>query len=170
MGETAKKEIQFFYLKLIEKNATQGRAIDRVAGALAYYIAKRDGLPHTMQEISGKLETTKWSLFKTYKGVVRKLNLRYSGCDFESLVFKCNNGLKLQERTIGRAVEILRQMNNLTNMPNVKVATALFLAGVENGEEISQRRIANVCGCSESAVRELCRVWRDRINAFMILL
>ncbi|MHA1874287.1 MAG: hypothetical protein ACTSVB_09240 [Candidatus Heimdallarchaeaceae archaeon] len=122
-------------------------------------MAKRDGLPFTMLEIAEKLETTKWSLFKTYKGLIRKLKLNYWGHDFESLVFKYNNELKLSERTIGRAVEILKQMENLSNMPNVKVASALFLASRENREEISQRRIANICGCSESAVRELSKLY-----------
>ena len=91
LSDTIKKELKFLYLKLIEEKATQGRAVDRVAGCLFYYLAKKDGLPYTMNEIAEKLDTDKWSLFKTYRGVNRILKLRCWGYEFESLIFKYNN-------------------------------------------------------------------------------
>jgi transcription initiation factor TFIIB len=95
--------------------------------------------------------------------LITELDLKVPNNDLRHYVFKVGNAVPTSEKTKRRAIELMdiiskKDKNTYTSGkdPMGLAATVLFVAGANNGENMSQREIASAAGLTSVTIR--CRL------------
>ena len=154
LNHSTTEEVKGLYFKALRKNITQGRSIERTVGCLIYYVVRTRRIPFTMKDIAQKIGVDMHSLFKSYRKIKKALGFRNIASDYSNLIAFYHGKLELAPILLNKAIghyNLLQKMN-LTNDPRVIVAFCLYTAS-----DIDRSVVCEVCGVSESAIRELER-------------
>lgn len=152
------EEVNRLYEKALDKNIVKGRRIENIVGALVYIIARNQGNPRSLDEISEAANISKRDLGKTYRYIARELDLRIVPVNPEDFIPRYSNKLGLSGETQARARKIIfdaRDEGLLSGRsPEGIVGSAIYVASLLEGEDITQRRIADEIGITEVTIRK----------------
>ncbi len=155
------EEIGAMYEKALEEGLVKGRSIEAVIGSLVYALSREYKSPRLMSEICEVSGVDKRDLGRTYRYVARKLNLRVIPAKAIDYVPRCATLLKLSDKSQVRAKQYLTQIKSEEEVsgkgPIGLAAATLYIAAIMNGEEISQRKIAEAIGVTEVTIRNRCK-------------
>lgn len=133
----------YIYRKAIDKKLSKGRTITVLVASSIYAACRCTETPRTMKDIHKVANIGKRDIHKTYRLLVRELNLKIPVVDPISCVTRIANNVDVSEKTMRFAIEILRKakLYNLSNgkAPNSLAATAMYLACIKMKEVFSQR-------------------------------
>ena len=160
-----KNEVTRIYWSLMQSGNSACFRRKNVIGSLTYYVCNREGHGTSMQEIANLVGVDRYKLFKTLKGINRKLLLPPIVPSIEGLVIKHGNELGMKPETISKAIRLSNQLkDDCMNNPLVITGTSLYLAGKENNEGISITKIRTHLKISESTIYSLKRKLKININ------
>ena len=143
------------YKKVFSMGLIKGRNIEVVTSALVYAVSRQMGLPRTIKEFCAFNDTNKRDVFRMYKFLLRTLELKCPICKPDDYLFRFANVLGHGEKVKTRALEILSRMPADNNhSPITLAAAALYVAGLENSEHRSFKKISRLLGVGEAAIRE----------------
>jgi len=164
------EEAAKLYREAARKGLIRGRSIEAVIAACVYAACRLLKVPRTLDEIAEVSRVDKKEIGKSYRFVVRHLNLTPKKLFIKptDYVNKFADELDLSERTRKRAIEILEKASELGltsgKSPAGLVAAALYIAGLLEGERRTQREVAEVARVTEVTVRNRYKELIEKLN------
>jgi len=153
MGEAIR-----MYQKVIDKKLTRGYSINAHVGSCIYASCKITETPRTMSSIANSLGIKKIEIRKSYKMMVKKLELKMPITDPVRFVAKIASEVGFGEKTRREAIKMIEQAKKtgifVGKEPRGIVAGALHVAGFKTEEPKSEKTIAEASGITVGTLIE----------------
>ena len=161
----------FIYRKALKKGIIRGRSIASMVLASLYVACRMTQTPRTLEDIAHHSPLDKKEIARCYRLLLRKLNLRAPVPNAKLKVPKIASAVGLSENTQRKAIEILREADRLRitvgKAPMGLAAAALYLACVMNGENRTQKILAEASGVTEVTIRNRYKDLKRSLNLDM---
>ena len=152
-----KKSTVKLYKEVYKKKILHGRSIIGMIAACTYYKCKEEKIPLTFQDILNESSIGPNIIKKSYKLLIRKLNLKSPNISPISLIpkFISNLGLEIEveKQVIGMLKNYLEKNPSSGKDPRGICAGALYLITKLKNIKISQKDISQVVGVTEVTLR-----------------
>lgn len=153
----------YLYRKAEKRGMIRGRTITSVLAASLNIACREVEVPKTLKEIAKASNIRLKTLSKDYRLLLTELNLKVPNNDLMHCIFKVGNALQMTEKTKRKAIELADLINKKDEHtytsgkdPMGLAATTLFIASTNNGENVTQREIADAAGLTAVTIR--CRL------------
>jgi len=147
----------YLYRKAASMNLARGRSIAPLISAALYAACRETNTPRTLDDISDAGNVSRKSLSRTYRTLVRRLDLNLNQYDTAGFVTRIANMLEVKEKTKRDALDILRKSQekelSAGKNPVAQAAASLYLASLLNGETLSQTAFSKASGVSSVTIR-----------------
>jgi transcription initiation factor TFIIB len=145
------------YRRALDENLLPGRSIEGVATASLYAAARQAGTPRSLDEIATVSRVEKDEIARTYRYVVRELNLEIQPADPVSYVPRFASELGLSDESERRARDLLetakREGIHSGKSPVGLAAAAVYAAALLTNEKVTQNEVSEVANISEVTIR-----------------
>lgn len=151
----------YIYKKALKKNLVRGRSITGLIAA-ATYIACRDmNVPCSIDQIQYLTTNVKKKTLGYYcKLLLREMHVSVDLPSPSRHISRIAKSIGLSTRVERKALEILDLVKDhemlMGKRPLSLAAATLYLASIQNGEGVSQLRIANAANLTTSTIRKRC--------------
>jgi transcription initiation factor TFIIB len=161
LPQNLKEQSALLYRKSLKMDLIRGRSIDAFVAATIYATCRQNNLPRPLREIS-KLSTREHGeIARTYRLILREMNLKMPIDDPMKFVPSIASKLNLRRDTEQMAVQILvnaKKSNSLSGKdPRGLAAAALYMACIRNEDKRIQKDVANAAGTTEVTLRNRLR-------------
>ncbi|MFC6733004.1 MULTISPECIES: transcription initiation factor IIB family protein [unclassified Haladaptatus] len=157
LPSTVRETASVIYRRALSENLLPGRSIEGVATAAVYAAARQAGMPRSLDEIATVSRVDKMELTRTYRYIVRQLNLEIKPADPESYVPRFASDLDLSDEAERRARDLLRNAKELGiisgKSPVGLAAAAVYAAALLSNEKVTQSEVSDVANISEVTIR-----------------
>lgn len=151
------EEVARLYEKALDKGLVRGRSMESVITALLYIVARKQGTPRTLDEISEASGIEKREIGRAYRYVARELGLRILPAKPQDYIPRFAGKLQLSGEVQAKARDIIekaREKDLLSGKGPTGIAAAgLYIAAVLKGEKRTQREVADIVGVTEVTIR-----------------
>lgn len=158
----------YLYRKALTKNMIRGRTISGMILAALYVACRESGVPRTMQDVSDAGNISFKNLSRHYRVFVKTLELQVDSLNPSELVSKIGTSVGISEKAQRDALDIVEMAKKKGladgKNPMSLAATALFMAGVINGESVTQDKIAKASGISAVTIRNVTKVFKNAMD------
>jgi len=161
----------YIYRKALEKGLVRGRSISALIAASLYAACRETETPRTLKDVSEAGNLKKKDISKCYRLLHQELGLKMPVVDPIQCVARIASKLGIKEKTKRYAVKVLKiaqeHEESSGKDPMGLAAAALYLASVRNGENTTQRDIAEAANVTEVTIRNRYKGLRiDQDNDF----
>ena len=157
LPEHVEKEAAVIYRRAAEKDLTIKRSIESIVVASLFIASRIYSVPKSMDEFVEASKITKKVLGKTYKLVMRELDLKMAPTDPLDFVERFGSQLNLSAKVQTNAIKMIESAKKkqlLSGLSPISVAaTTLYLAGLKQGERRTQKVVAETTGITEATLR-----------------
>jgi len=157
VSQAVKERAAYIYRKALERGLLRGRSIIGIAAASLYAAFRDTETPRTLKDIAAVENLSKKAVARDYRILLREMNLSMPVADAAKNVTRIASRVGLSERVARKAIEIIRITEereiSAGKAPMGLAASALYLAGVIEGEVKTQKEIAQAAGVTEVTVR-----------------
>jgi transcription initiation factor TFIIB len=147
----------YLYRKAQQKKLIRGRTVSGILSAAVYVACREIEAPRTLKEIASATNNKVKEISRDYRLLYFKLDLKIPNVDPMKCISKIASKVGLSEITKHHAAKILSniiaQENSAGKDPMGLAATVLYLAGMKNGENVTQALIAKAAGVTEVTLR-----------------
>ena len=168
LTERVEKEAAAIYRHCAEKGLTRARSSESIVAAALYIACKIYGIPKTMKEFEKATGLNKKLIGKTYKFIVRELDMKLGPVNPIDFLDRFRSSLEMTAKTQTKATEIIEKAleKQLTSgcSPVTIAAVSLYVAGILEKEKRTQKRVAEVSGISEVSLRNRTRDFVTRLK------
>ncbi|WP_247009393.1 transcription initiation factor IIB [Halorientalis litorea] len=157
LPENVRETASVIYRRALDEDLLPGRSIEGVSTAALYAAARQAGTPRSIDEIVAVSRVEEMEMTRTYRYVVRELNLEIQPADPESYVPRFVSDLDLSDEVERRARELLdsaRDRGILSGKSPVGLAAAaVYAAALLTNEKVTQSEVSEVANISEVTIR-----------------
>jgi transcription initiation factor TFIIB len=157
LPETVRETASVIYRRALDEDLLPGRSIEGVSTASLYAAARQAGTPRSLDEIENVSRVEKDEIARTYRYVVRELNLEIKPADPESYVPRFASDLDLSEEVERRARKLLQNAKDKGvhsgKSPVGLAAAAVYAASLLTNEKVTQNEVSEVANISEVTIR-----------------
>ncbi|MFC6835669.1 transcription initiation factor IIB [Halomarina ordinaria] len=157
LPKNVRETASVIYRRALAEDLLPGRSIEGVATSAVYAAARQAGTPRSLDEVTMVSRIDKMELTRTYRYVVRQLNLEIKPADPESYVPRFASDLDLSDEVERRARELLkgaREAGLLSGKSPVGLAAAaIYAAALLSNEKVTQSQVSDVANISEVTIR-----------------
>jgi transcription initiation factor TFIIB len=157
LPKSVRETASVIYRRALDEDLLPGRSIEGVATAALYAAARQAGTPRSLDEITTVSRVERMELTRTYRYVIRELNLEVQPADPKSYVPRIASELDLPEESERRARELLdsaREDGTLSGKSPVGLAAAaVYAASLLTNEKVTQSEVSEVSDVSEVTIR-----------------
>jgi transcription initiation factor TFIIB len=157
LPENVRETASVIYRRALEEDLLPGRSIEGVATASLYAAARQAGNPRSLDEIERVSRVGRMELTRTYRYIVRELNLEVKPADPESYVPRFVSELGLSDEVERRARDLLDSARGTEVMsgksPVGLAAAAIYAASLLTNEKVTQSQVSDVADISEVTIR-----------------
>lgn len=167
LPEIAVKEAKVIFNKCMDMGLAVGRDFVSFAYASVYASCNICEIPKTPLEVIAFSEINKKKMLRAYRILKDELKLKVEPMDPADLVPRFASRLHLQEQTMSKALELLQNVKKTSicsgKNPQTIAAACIYLAAKMQGEQVTQRDIANSVGVIEVTIRKRSREIRKEL-------
>jgi transcription initiation factor TFIIB len=157
LPENVRETASVIYRRALNENLLPGRSIEGVATASLYAAARQAGMPRSLDEVATVSRVDPMEFKRTYRYIVRELNLEVQPADPESYVGRFASDLNLSDEAEQRARELLRSAKekgiHSGKSPVGLAAAAVYAASLLVNERVTQHDVSEVANVSEVTIR-----------------
>ncbi len=157
LPENVRETASVIYRRALDEDLLPGRSIEGVATASLYAAARQAGVPRSLDEVERVSRVEKMELTRTYRYIIRELNLEVKPADPESYVPRFASDLELSDEVERRARELIeaaRQDGILSGKSPVGLAAAsVYASALLCNEKVTQSEVSEVADISEVTIR-----------------
>ncbi len=157
LSKAVHEEVGRLYEKAVTRGLVRGRSMESIITALIYAVAREQGSPRTLSELSAASGIEKREIGRAYRYVAREIGIRILPATAVEYIPRFSSLLGLSGKTQAKAKKILSDAvdEEVTSGkgPTGVAAAALYIAAVLQGERRTQRDIADVVGVTEVTIR-----------------
>ena len=165
VSQAVKERAAYIYRKALERGLLRGRSIIGIAAASLYAAFRDTETPRTLKDIAAVNNLDKKAVARDYRILLKEMDLTMPVADAARNVNRIASKVGLSEKVARRAIGIVRMTEereiSAGKAPMGLAASALYLAGVIEGEVKTQKEIAEAAGVTEVTVRNRCRELLD---------
>lgn len=147
----------YIYRKALEKGLVRGRSINALIAASLYAACRATETPRTLKDVAAVSSVKKKEIARCYRLLLRELDLKMPIMDPIKCVSRVASKAGLSEKTKRRAIEILKKAIEVRSSagkdPMGLAAAALYVACVLEGENKTQKDVAEAAGVTEVTIR-----------------
>ncbi|MGQ9680542.1 MAG: transcription initiation factor IIB [Candidatus Bathyarchaeia archaeon] len=158
---SVKEHAAFIYRKALQRDLIRGRSIDAFVAASLYAACRFNNLPRTLKRISQASTREHAEISRSYRLLLRELNLRMPIDDPMKFVPSIAAKLKVRRDTEIEAINILHKAKESQGLsgkdPRGLAAAALYMACIENNDKRVQKDVASAAGTTEVTLRNRLR-------------
>jgi transcription initiation factor TFIIB len=163
--KNVKEHAALIYRKALKEDLIRGRSIDAFVAASLYAACRFNKVPRPLKNISKASTREHSEVSRSYRLLLRELNLKMPVDDPMKFVPGIAAKLKLRHNTERHAIDILRKARKKQGLsgkdPRGIAAAALYMACIENEEKRIQKDIAAAAGTTEVTLRNRLRGLED---------
>jgi transcription initiation factor TFIIB len=157
LPESVRETASVIYRRALDEDLLPGRSIEGVATAAVYAAARQASVPRSIDELVAVSRVGEMEMTRTYRYIVRELNLEIQPADPESYVPRFVSDLELSDEVERRARELLdraREEGILSGKSPVGLAAAaVYAASLLANEKVTQSAVSAVANISEVTIR-----------------
>ncbi|ELY35340.1 transcription initiation factor IIB, partial [Halalkalicoccus jeotgali] len=157
LPKNVRETASVIYRRALEEDLLPGRSIEGVATASLYAAARQAGTPRSLDEIVQVSRIDRMELTRTYRYVIRELDLEVQPADPESYVPRFASDLELSDEAEHRARELLSNAKqsgiHSGKSPVGLAAAAVYAAALLTNEKVTQAEVSEVANISEVTIR-----------------
>ncbi len=157
LPETVRETASVIYRRALEDDLLPGRSIEGVATASLYASARQVGNPRSLDEVERVSRVDRMELTRTYRYLIRELELEIRPADPESYVPRFVSELGLGdevEREARRLIQDAREQGILSGKSPVGLAAAaIYAASLLTNKKVTQSAVGDVADISEVTIR-----------------
>ena len=157
LPENVRETASVIYRRALDEDLLPGRSIEGVSTSSLYAAARQAGTPRSLDEIANVSRVEKDEIARTYRYIVRELNLEIQPADPESYVPRFASDLELSEESERRARQLLstakEQGVHSGKSPVGLAAAAVYAAALLTNEKTTQAAVSEVADISEVTIR-----------------
>ena len=157
LSDAVVEKAAYIYRKALENKLVRGRTIHGMMGSALYAACREVETPRTIKDIAEATNIKKKEIARCYRLLLRELSLKMPVVDSVQNVARIASKAGLSEKTKRYAIEILRKAeeNKISagKNPMGLAASALYLSCVKNGEDKTQRDVAEAANITEVTIR-----------------
>ncbi|WP_436909740.1 transcription initiation factor IIB [Halosimplex marinum] len=169
LPKTVRETASVIYRRALEENLLPGRSIEGVATSALYAAARQANTPRSLDEMTAVSRVDKMELTRTYRYVVRELNLEIRPADPESYLPRFVSDLGLSDDTERRSRELIesaREEGLLSGKSPVGLAAAaVYAAALLTNEKVTQSEVSEVANISEVTIRNRYKELLESVDA-----
>ena len=163
-----KETSALIYRKTVSKNLIRGRSIEAMMAASIYTACRLRQVPRTLDEFAKNSRIEKRELGKSYRLILRQLNLKITSISPNRFVARFANDLQVSQRSQLKAMKILNVARRIGitsgKDPSGLAAASIYVAVLSNGEKKTQKEIARVANITEVTVRNRYKELVGKLN------
>jgi len=157
VSQAVKERAAYIYRKALDKGLLRGRSIIGISAASLYAAFRDTETPRTLKDIALANNLNKKSVARDYRILLKEMDMTMPVADAAKNVTRIASKVGLSEKVARKAIEIVRLTEqreiSAGKAPMGLAASALYLAGVIEGEVKTQKEIAEAAGVTEVTVR-----------------
>ena len=157
LSDAIVEKAAYIYRKAMEKELVRGRTIPSLIAAALFAACRESGIPRTLKEVSNSINITRKNLALCYRILLKELDLKMPVIDSISCIARIASNANLSEKTKRHAIEILKKAEDekiiAGKNPMGMAASALYVASLETGKNITQKILAEASGVTEVTIR-----------------
>jgi transcription initiation factor TFIIB len=157
VGDAVIERSAYIYRKALERGLVRGRSISALIAAALYAACRDTETPRTLKDVSAVSNIRKKDIARCYRLLLREMEMKMPVLDPVKCVSRIASKAKLSEKTKRRALEILKKAEeskiSAGKDPMGLAAAALYVACVLEGENKTQKDIAEAAGVTEVTIR-----------------
>ncbi|MFC4450027.1 transcription initiation factor IIB [Halorussus aquaticus] len=157
LPDNVRETASVIYRRALDEDLLPGRSIEGVATSALYAAARKAGTPRSLDEITNVSRVEKDEIARTYRYVVRELNLQIQPADPKSYVPRFVSDLGVSEEVERRARDLLDTATekgiHSGKSPVGLAAAAVYAAALLSNEKVTQSEVSDVSDISEVTIR-----------------
>lgn len=157
VSEAVTERAAYIYRKALQLNLVRGRSITFILAASLYAACRDREVPRTLKDVSAATNVKKKDIARSYRLLIKELDLRMPVVDPARCMTRIASKARVSERTQRKALQILLKASqerlSAGKDPMGLSASALYVACSLQGENITQREIAEAAGVTEVTIR-----------------
>ena len=157
LSDSVIEKAAYIYRKALEKGLVKGRSISALIASALYAACRDTETPRTLKDVADAGNIKKKDIARCYRLLHRELELKMPVVDPTQCVAKIASKLQISEKTKRYGIKVLREAQEHEESagkdPMGLAAAALYLSCVKNGEDRTQRDIAEAANVTEVTIR-----------------
>ena len=168
VSDAVTEKAAYIYRKALERSLVRGRSITSIIAA-SLYAACRDGeIPRTLKDVAAVSNVKKKDLARSYRLLLREMDIKMPVAEPAKCVSRIASKAGMSEKTQRRAREILiraeRMRISAGKDPMGFAASALYVACTLEGENKTQKDVAEAAGVTEVTIRNRYKGLRSALG------
>ncbi len=168
VSEAVTERAAYFYRKALERNLVRGRSITAIIAASLYAACRDCEIPRTLKDIAAVSNVKKKDLARSYRLLHREMDFKMPVAEATRCVSGIASRAKMSEKTQRRAREILQRAKQMGisagKDPMGLAASALYVACTLEGEDKTQKDVAEAAGVTEVTIRNRYKGLREALG------
>jgi transcription initiation factor TFIIB len=157
VSEAVTERAAYIYRKALERNLVRGRSITAILAASLYAACRDREVPRTLKDVAAVGFIKKKDLARSYRLLLKEMDIQMPVVDPMKCMSKIASRANVSGKTQKRAREILLRAEQARisagKDPMGISASALYVACILEGENMTQRDIADAAGVTEVTIR-----------------
>ncbi len=147
----------YIYRKALQKGLVRGRSISALIAASLYAACRDTETPRTLKDVGDAANIKKKDIARCYRLLHRQLDLKMPVVNSIQCISRIASKIGISEKTRRSAILVLKEAQDSHESagkdPMGLAASALYLSCVKNGEDLTQRDIAEAANVTEVTIR-----------------
>jgi len=147
----------YIYRKALQKGLVRGRSISALIAASLYAACRDTETPRTLNDVAQAANLKRKDIARCYRLLHRQLDLKMPVVNSVQCISRVASKIGISEKTRRSASIVLKEAHENHSSagkdPMGLAAAALYLSCVKNGEDITQRDIAEAANVTEVTIR-----------------
>jgi len=157
LSDSIIEKAAYIYRKAIDKKLVRGRSISGMIAASLYAACRETGIPRTIKDVADESNIKRKDIARCYRLLHNELGLKMPVTNSIQCVARISSKINISEKTKRYAIKVIKtaQKNEESagKDPMGFAAAALYLSCVKNGENKTQRDIAEAANVTEVTIR-----------------
>ncbi|HVC26843.1 MAG TPA: TFIIB-type zinc ribbon-containing protein [Nitrososphaerales archaeon] len=158
----------YIYRKALERGLVRGRSISAIIAASLYAACRDRETPRTLKDLAVVSNVKKKDIARCYRLLLKEMDIKMPVVDPTKCVSRIASRAQLSERTKRRALEILKKAEEARisagKDPMGLAAAALYVSCTLEGEDKTQRDVAEAAGVTEVTIRNRYKGLRSALG------
>ena len=157
LSDSVIEKASYIYRKALEKGLVRGRSISALIAAALYAACRDTETPRTLKDVADAGNIKKKDISRCYRILHQELELKMPVVNPIQCIARISSKLDISEKTKRYAAKVLQiareHEESAGKDPMGLAAAALYLSCVKNGEDRTQRDIAEASNVTEVTIR-----------------
>jgi transcription initiation factor TFIIB len=168
LSDAIMEKTAYVYRKAQEKGLIRGRSSSSILAATIYASCREMGASRTLRDVAEATDVKRKDISRSYRLLILELDIKVPLIDPMKCLVKIANQMRLSEKTKRTAINIMSDLIakevSAGKLPMGLAATVLYMSCLNNGENKTQKDIAEAAGVTEVTIRNRLKDLKNLIE------